>query len=169
MCQYCGCQSVAAVDLLTREHDAVVALFAPLRAAAAVRDLTGVAAVAKRVAVLLEPHTEVEEVGLFPLMETDHAEHIARLRHEHEVVESVLDEVISGELRDDGWPTRLTDMLDLLQDHILAEQDGVFPAALTGLSGEEWDAVDAVRGRVGTALVGDGSADLADDSETVTA
>jgi hemerythrin-like domain-containing protein len=44
------------------------------------------------------------------------------------------------------------DIAELLREHILKEQDGVFPAALAALSPEEWDAVDAVRSRVGSSL-----------------
>jgi hypothetical protein len=43
-------------------------------------------------------------------------------------------------------------VLDLLREHMLTEQDGVFPAALISLTAEDWDAVDAVRARVGSRL-----------------
>ncbi|CAM5297724.1 hemerythrin domain-containing protein [Streptomyces hirsutus] len=42
--------------------------------------------------------------------------------------------------------------MELLRDHILKEQDGVFPAALSVLSTEQWAAVDAVRDEAGGAL-----------------
>jgi hemerythrin-like domain-containing protein len=37
--------------------------------------------------------------------------------------------------------------LGLLREHILAEQDGVFPAALSRLGTDDWEAVQAVRDR----------------------
>ncbi|WP_245687099.1 hypothetical protein [Streptacidiphilus griseoplanus] len=40
----------------------------------------------------------------------------------------------------------------MLRDHILKEQDGVFPAALANLDTEEWEAVEKVRAEAGTAL-----------------
>lgn len=40
----------------------------------------------------------------------------------------------------------------MLREHILKEQDGVFPAALATLGTEEWEAVDKVRAEAGTAL-----------------
>ena len=40
----------------------------------------------------------------------------------------------------------------LLREHILKEQDGVFPAALGALGSEEWERIEGVRARVGTAL-----------------
>ena len=45
-------------------------------------------------------------------------------------------------------PAALMAALQVLREHILKEQDGVFPAALTSLSGTDWDAVDAVRAAV---------------------
>jgi hypothetical protein len=56
---------------------------------------------------------------------------------------------------DPGWPHQLVETLDVLRDHILKEQDGVFPAALTTLSGADWDSVDAVRSRAGSLLAAD--------------
>jgi hemerythrin-like domain-containing protein len=44
-------------------------------------------------------------------------------------------------------------MMFLLREHILKEQDGVFPAALMSLSPEQWDDLDEIRTRVGSALL----------------
>jgi hypothetical protein len=61
----------------------------------------------------------------------------------------VLAEAASGVPADPAWPDRLLDALAVLRAHILKEQDGVFPAALAFLSTEQWEAVEAVRARVG--------------------
>jgi hypothetical protein len=53
---------------------------------------------------------------------------------------------------DPTWPDRLVEATAMLRDHILKEQDGVFPAALANLSTEEWAAVDATRARAGSTL-----------------
>ena len=58
--------------------------------------------------------------------------------------------VEEGALCDPGWPGRVEHVLDVLREHILKEQDGVFPAALALLDPEQWEAVDAVRARVGS-------------------
>jgi hypothetical protein len=42
----------------------------------------------------------------------------------------------------------LLGVLFLLREHILKEQDGVFPAALIALDPEQWERVEAVRTRV---------------------
>lgn len=156
MCEYCGCQAVEAIEVLTAEHDAVVNLIGSARAAVQQADLVTAAATARDIAAVLGPHTTVEEEGLFPALaqeSEEHAGHVAQLRAEHRSVEGVLQEAVDapGELRvplDAGWPARLLDALELLREHILKEQDGAFPAALACLAPEQWAAVDAVRARV---------------------
>jgi hypothetical protein len=149
MCEYCGCQALTAIDELTREHDQVVNLIGEVRAAHAAADTPGIAAVARRIAAVLGPHTEVEEHGLFPALAADFPDHVAALEAEHRRIAAVLDEASTA---DPGWALRLLDVLDVLRDHILKEQDGVFPAALTTLREADWAAVEAVRDRVGSTL-----------------
>ncbi|GAB3159724.1 hemerythrin domain-containing protein [Microbispora hainanensis] len=150
MCEYCGCQALIAIDELTREHDVVVDLIGDARTAHAAGDVDTMAAIARRIAVVLGPHTEVEEHGLFPAMAVEFPDHIAGLEAEHRRVEAVLGEAEHGTPADPGWPPRLLDILNLLRAHILKEQDGVFPAALACLNTAEWEAIEAVRARVGT-------------------
>lgn len=172
MCEYCGCQAVASIGLLTAEHDVVVGLIGRATAAVAADDLTGAARVATRIAELLGPHTEVEEQGLFPALRADFPEHVDRLVAQHRAIEAVLagaGALLAGqtgrsghhsETRDNdpadrtdrtdrAWGERLVSMLYELREHILAEQDGVFPAALATLGPDEWARVEAVRKRVG--------------------
>jgi hemerythrin-like domain-containing protein len=147
---------VAEIERLTREHDDVVALIADVRAARERGDVAEMAAVVRRMARLLGPHTVVEEQGLFPLLADEFPDHVSNLVSEHRRIESVLAEAGEGAPSDPTWPTRLGDALELLREHILAEQDGVFPAALSRLDGDDWDAVQAVRDRV-TPVAGDRS------------
>jgi hemerythrin-like domain-containing protein len=152
MCEYCGCQSVTAIDELTREHDMVVNMIGDVRSAHTIGDVAAMAELARRIAAVLRPHTEVEEHGLFPLLTDEFPEHVTALQAEHRHVEAILGAAEAGTPADPGWPQQLIDTLDLLREHILKEQDGVFPAALTSLSGDDWDIVDAVRARAGTLL-----------------
>ncbi|MEU0005336.1 hemerythrin domain-containing protein [Streptomyces sp. NPDC006314] len=153
MCEYCGCQSLASIDELTREHDEVVRLISHLRPAHQDGDVDRMARVAREIATVLGPHTQVEEHGLFPAMARDFPEQIAALKTEHRHVEAVLGEA-AGDVTpsDPAWPGRLLAAMAMLRDHILKEQDGVFPAALANLSTEDWEAVEAERRRAGGAL-----------------
>ncbi|HEU5355016.1 MAG TPA: hemerythrin domain-containing protein [Actinocrinis sp.] len=154
MCEYCGCQSITAIGDLTREHDTVVDLIGQVRSAHRDGDLAAMTTAARRIAQLLGPHTQVEEDGLFPAMAADYPDQIADLSAEHRRIETVLAEAALDRvaLNDPAWPQRLMDALDVLRHHILKEQDGVFPAALADLSTAQWEAIDAIRDRVGSAL-----------------
>jgi hypothetical protein len=149
MCEYCGCQALGAIAELTREHDEVVALISHVRAAHASTDVAAMVALARRIATVLGPHTAVEEQGLFPPLTADFPDYVAGLTAEHRQIEAVLAEAAAGAPADPGWPARLMAVLRVLREHILAEQDGVFPATLTSLDIADWESVDAVRARVG--------------------
>jgi hemerythrin-like domain-containing protein len=149
MCEYCGCQAVAAIDDLTREHELVVNLIGDVRAACGAADVARMVDLARQIAAILGPHTQVEELGLFPALVADFPDHVSELVAEHRSIESVLDEATAGGPADPSWPQRLVDTLDALREHILKEQDGVFPAALATLSTTDWEAIDAVRARLG--------------------
>lgn len=168
MCEYCGCQDLVSIGELTREHDAVVAEIAGVRAFLRDHDVDGAAKAARRIAEILGPHTAVEERGLFPLMRQEFPEHIEALEREHRVIEDVLAEAGDGTPTDPSWPTRLLSALELLRDHILKEQDGVFPAALSVLDTEGWELVEAVRARARSAVGHDGPARGGDEGATHT-
>ncbi|MFD0317885.1 hemerythrin domain-containing protein [Streptomyces flavalbus] len=152
MCEYCGCQSLTTIDELTQEHETVVGLIAQVRDAHRDGHIARMAELARRITEVLVPHTQVEEGGLFPAMAAEFPEQIAALEAEHRRVEAVLAEAEGPFLADPTWPGRLIDTLNLLREHILKEQDGVFPAALAFLDPEQWEAVEAVRARVGSAV-----------------
>jgi hemerythrin-like domain-containing protein len=153
MCEYCGCQSLTAIDELTREHDEVVRLISHLRTAHEQGDVARMAEVTREIASVLGPHTEVEEHGLFPALAGDFPDQIAALEAEHRRIEAVLAEAAGGTTPSDPtWPDRLLEAMAVLRDHILKEQDGVFPAALANLGTEEWEAVEAARAKAGSTL-----------------
>jgi hemerythrin-like domain-containing protein len=156
MCEYCGCQQLATIGELTREHDAVVAEIAEVRSFLRDGNVEGAAKTAGRIAEILGPHTAVEEGGLFPLMAGEFPDHIEALEREHRTIEGVLAEAADGPPADPAWPSRLVAALELLRDHILKEQDGVFPAALSVLDGDGWERVEAARALAGSALSPDG-------------
>lgn len=152
MCEYCGCQALGTIGELTQEHDEVVRLISHLRPAHQDGGVVRMAEVAREIAKVLGPHTEVEEHGLFPALAGDFPEQIAALEAEHRRIEAVLAEASGAFLTDPTWPDRLMETMAVLRDHILKEQDGVFPAALADLSTEEWEAVEAARAEAGSTL-----------------
>ena len=59
---------------------------------------------------------------------------------EHRELEALLESV---DLADSGDRDRLRKAVFDLHEHIAKEEDGLFPAALTALDGEQWDAAMA--------------------------
>ncbi|WNZ13163.1 hemerythrin domain-containing protein [Streptomyces sp. 11x1] len=132
MCEYCGCQSLTANDELTREHDTAVHLISHVRDAHRDGRVTRMAELAREIAAVLGPHTQVEEGGLFPAMAAEFPEKIAALEAEHRRIEAVLAEADGPFLADPTWPERLVKTLGLLREHILKEQDGVYHPGRVG-------------------------------------
>jgi hemerythrin-like domain-containing protein len=152
VCDYCGCRALDAIAALTAEHDLVVNLAGEARRAVLAGDLDLAADRARAVAAVLEPHTVVEEGALFPAMAAEYADHVTSLIGEHRAIEDVLAESVELTPTDPTWPARLTAVLRVLREHILKEEDGLFPAALSELDPAQWDHVDAIRARVGSGL-----------------
>ena len=152
MCEYCGCQDIAAIAELTREHDAVVAEIARVRVCVREADVVGAADVARRIAGILAPHTAVEEHGLFPHLAHEFPDHVAGLEREHREIEAVLARAGHGTPDDPAWPAALLAAMERLRDHILKEQDGLFPASLSILDEDAWASVETARLVAGSAL-----------------
>jgi hypothetical protein len=145
MCEYCGCQEVPAIALLTTEHDAVVGLIGDVRAAVERGRWGDVADGCRRMQAVLGPHTRVEEQALFPAMRDEFPAQIDGLLAEHRSIEAVLAEAAAGRPADPAWPARLLGALHDLREHILKEQDGVFPASIAILAAQDWERLDQVR------------------------
>lgn len=150
MCEYCGCQALDAIAQLTAEHDVVVNLGGEARRALQAGDLDTAAARARAIALALAPHTAVEEGALFPAMTAEFGEHVRGLVDEHRRIEAILAESAHGTPSDPGWPERLAAVLEVLREHIIKEQDGLFPAALAALDPSDWNRLDDVRAQVGS-------------------
>lgn len=146
MCEYCGCQALESIRILTEEHDQVVNLIGAARSARRRGDLAAHADHCRAIAAVLGPHTRVEEEGLFPAMAPDFPDQIAALVDDHRHIDAVLTAAFDGNAAgDSNWPDQVEAGFVLLREHILREQDGVFPAALATLSTDQWDTVDGLR------------------------
>lgn len=144
MCEYCGCQSVPAIAELTAEHDQIREVARDLDIAAQRNDLIAATELAARLLTLLVPHAVVEEQGLFPAMASEFSAYVTSLTGDHRLIERTLSDLATGDPAD-GWPLRVRVLVGELFDHILREQDGLFPAALSVLTPEQWDRLDGLR------------------------
>jgi iron-sulfur cluster repair protein YtfE (RIC family) len=157
MCQYCGCRDMPLLRDYIAEHERVINL-----GGAAVRalDRGEVARAADLLAAMadeLRSHWRGEEDGLFAVMGTDDicAEHIAPLVREHRELDEMLESV---DLTDSGDQGRVRKAVFDLHEHIAKEEDGLFPASLTTLDGEQWDAAMAAwrRAHPDRKMIGEG-------------
>lgn len=91
----------------------------------------------------LRSHWRGEEDGLFAVLaaaEDLFAAHIAPLVQEHRDLDDLL---ASVDLADAGDRDRIRRAIAELYEHIAKEEDGLFPASLTTLDGDQWDSAIA--------------------------
>jgi hemerythrin-like domain-containing protein len=153
MCEYCGCQAVTVIADLTREHDRALDAVRAAEQAAAIGDLAAARVALDDLSVVLRPHTAVEEQGLFPAIAREFPEQVQALELEHRQLAATCADVQSAQ-PSAGWPADVAAAMSDLRGHILKEQDGVFPAALSVLGAVDWDVVEDVRATVGSGLAG---------------
>jgi hemerythrin-like domain-containing protein len=146
MCEYCGCQELDVVAELTAEHDRLRGLGRHLAAAVDAGDPLAAQPVALAMGEVLGPHTRVEEAGLFRALYADFGPKLDALVDEHRGIDAALAELAAG-TPTPGWQVRTRQVLAQLFDHILKEQDGVFPAALATLTAADWESIVRVRDR----------------------
>ena len=140
MCSYCGCQSIDMIGRFTAEHEEIINATGMLRRAAAAGATDEVVELVDEVAALLSPHTRAEEAGLFTVLrrDEDFTGYVDALCGEHVTLDELLERIRAGEgdLADRFYKE--------LRSHIEREEDGLFPASLTTLRGDDWDEVDAL-------------------------
>lgn len=89
-------------------------------------------------ATVLRAHWRGEENGLLAVMRQDdeYTGYIEDLEREHRDLDRLLD---TADLVDRDDRQRFLDAVDALHRHIAKEEDGLFPASLTTLAGDDWD------------------------------
>jgi len=135
MCEYCGCRSVPLIGRFADEHDEIVNLCGDLKRA--IERGEGVAEAAKALDALLFPHTEAEEVGLFSEMRADSAYEatVESLCAEHQQLDDQLTRIAAGAHEE------YAAFEHALRRHIDHEENGLFPAAVVSLDGDQWERI----------------------------
>lgn len=142
MCQYCGCREIPLLRDYIAEHERAVNYGGAAVRALDCDEYGRAREMLDAMASELRSHWQGEENGLFAVMGTDDlfAEHIAPLVREHRDLDALLDSVDLSKADDRD---RVREAIFELAEHISKEEDGLFPAALTNLDGEQWDAAMA--------------------------
>ncbi|MFC8130233.1 hemerythrin domain-containing protein [Streptomyces sp. NPDC057302] len=138
MCHYCGCREIPLIKEFIAEHERVTDA-----AGEAIRSLERGETARARVLVdlmarELGAHWQGEENGLFAVMRADpeYAHYIANLELEHRELAALLPAL---DLADPGDVRIFVEAVDELHRHIAKEEDGLFPASLTALDGDDWN------------------------------
>lgn len=138
MCHYCGCREIPLIKEFIAEHESVTDMAGGALRALDSGDRELAAELVARMGPELRAHWQGEEQGLFAVMSGDaeYAGYIDALVAEHRELAAFLGRVDLGRAED---VVRLREAVDELYHHIAKEEDGLFPASLTALSGDEWD------------------------------
>ena len=139
MCHYCGCREVPLLRDYIAEHERATNFGGEAVRAIDRGDLDRARHLLDEMATELAAHWQGEETGLFRVMAREElfAEHIAPLIGEHRELAELLATV--DICKPEGQLAIRTAISDL-HEHISKEEDGLFPASLTALGGDEWDA-----------------------------
>lgn len=142
MCHYCGCRDIPLLRDYIAEHERAINHGGAAIHAMDQKDYALAVAELAAMATELRSHWEGEENGLFAVMGRDDlfASHIAPLVQEHRELAALLDTVDLTVATDRD---RVRASFDELYEHIAKEEDGLFPASLTALDGDEWDSAIA--------------------------
>jgi iron-sulfur cluster repair protein YtfE (RIC family) len=140
MCQYCGCKAMPLIRDYIAEHERATDHADRAMRALDHGDIDDARVHVKAMADELASHWKGEEDGVFTVMaaeEQQYAEYVAPLIQEHRELEELLATI---DLSDPAEQDRFRHAAAELAEHITREEDGLFPATLTALTGAEWNA-----------------------------
>jgi iron-sulfur cluster repair protein YtfE (RIC family) len=138
VCHYCGCRQVPLIRDYIAEHERVLDFGEDAVRAFDHGDLDEARRCLEEMATGLDSHWQGEENGIFEVMRREElfADYIAPLVGEHRELAALLATVDVGE---HGDQERIRVAVTELREHISREEDGLFPASLTAMSGRDWD------------------------------
>lgn len=139
MCNYCGCQDMTLIRDYYAEHNSSRDLADAARRAMDAGAYDTAREEIARLAAELESHWQGEEGGLFAVMveryPDDFADYIAPLVAEHRA----LAEFLRGlDITDAVHRKAFADQVLELHEHMLREEDSLFPASVVTFDGEDW-------------------------------
>jgi hypothetical protein len=121
------------------EHEQVADLGDEALRALEHADLVTASRCVTQMSEILTSHWQGEEAGIFAVMseaDVSYAEYVETLVGEHRALAAFLN-VIDLDLP--AHRERLQFEISALREHIVREEDGLFPASLTALTGDQWD------------------------------
>ncbi|WP_299541220.1 hemerythrin domain-containing protein [uncultured Streptomyces sp.] len=145
MCHYCGCRDIPLIKDFIAEHERALHAAEEALRALERKDPDRAHAWIATMEAELEAHWQGEEEGLFLVMRGDpeYAAYIDVLEREHIELAALLPRL---DFRREEDVEAFRAAVQELYDHISREENGLFPASLTALSGDDWNtSMDAWR------------------------
>ncbi|GAA4882657.1 hemerythrin domain-containing protein [Kitasatospora terrestris] len=138
MCHYCGCREIPLLKEFIAEHASVTDLAGAAVRALDAGDVAGARRLVAPMAEQLRRHWAGEEQGLFAVMREnpEYTAYVDDLVREHRELADFLAGLDLGSAEQRAEFVRSAAELE---HHIAKEEDGLFPAALTELTGEQWN------------------------------
>ncbi|MFI6941408.1 hemerythrin domain-containing protein [Streptomyces sp. NPDC050418] len=138
MCHYCGCRDIPLIKEFIAEHERVTDAAGDALRALEHGNVERARELVTVMAAELASHWSGEENGLFAVMRDDpeYTDYITDLVREHRELSALLPAL---DLTDPADVHTLKEAVHELHLHIAKEEDGLFPASLTALSGEDWN------------------------------
>ncbi|MGP3689170.1 hemerythrin domain-containing protein [Streptomyces sp. IBSNAI002] len=138
MCHYCGCRQIPLIKEFIAEHETVTNAAGDALRALDTGDVPRAQALLSTMTAVLLAHWKGEEDGLFAVMSTDpeYAPYIEALIAEHRGLAAFLSR---ADLTTPADVHTFRQAMDDLHHHIAKEEDGLFPASLTALTGDDWN------------------------------
>ncbi|MDJ0383693.1 hemerythrin domain-containing protein [Streptomyces sp. G-G2] len=139
MCHYSGCREIPLIKEFIAEHETVTNTAGDALRALDAGGLAGARALTGSMTAVLLAHWKGEEDGFFAVMSRDpeYASYIAALEREHRDLSAFLSTL---DLASSDQVSAFREAVADLHHHIAKEEGGLFPASLTALTGDDWDA-----------------------------
>lgn len=157
MCQYCGCEEIETIGRLMADHREIQNCCGQTRRCVEAGDLAGAVEQVRALARLFLVHNAVEERALYLSMThlEEFEELTGTLYDEHDDIDEVLSVALA--LADSGRPERIDwdgvlAAFEVLYEHIIHEDNGLFPAAAVALDPADWERCERVRAEAEAAL-----------------
>lgn len=141
MCDYCDCRTRPLLAQLGEDHERIGVLSGQLLRELDAGDEVAAVETASRLSEILQPHSDLEEHGLY-LELAEQGVETGRLFADHAAIDEVFRAASLG--HSDAWAA-VPAAAAALADHIEREEYDLFPAAHQLLSDPAWDRIEVHR------------------------
>lgn len=128
-------------DALSRQHREVESLFAQIIALYEDGELEDVEPLFELLREKLLSHAEAEDTVVYERLSGPLHEEIGKAREEHGIVEILIDELTAIDVDDDAWKARIEVLQEMVQHHVIEEEQTLFPSARDELTAAESQAL----------------------------